>query len=146
MDYAGRVSRIAYWSGERGCIGGIRGKVEEVASSPVGEDEDGNLDEGTRKKKVKIYIMTLCVRGPFRQLGVGKMLVDWICEGGGLEREKFEVVEVYAHVWEMNEEALVWYRKRGFMVGEEVLEGYYRRLKPGGARVVRWVPPRMAER
>lgn len=46
------------------------------------------------------------------------------------------MTSVYAHVWEANEEALEWYRRRGFVVGERV-EGYYRRLKPQGARVVR---------
>lgn len=47
------------------------------------------------------------------------------------------VKEIYAHVWEANEEALEWYVKRGFEVGEEVVEGYYRKLRPSGARVVR---------
>ncbi len=42
---------------------------------------------------------------------------------------------LYAHVWEKNEEALEWYGKRGFEVGE-VVGGYYRRLKPGGATIV----------
>lgn len=44
--------------------------------------------------------------------------------------------EIYAHVWEANEEALEWYLKRGFEVGGEVVEGYYRKLRPSGARVV----------
>lgn len=44
---------------------------------------------------------------------------------------------MWAHVWEASEEALKWYMKRGFVVEEEIIRGYYRRLKPGGARVVR---------
>lgn len=40
-------------------------------------------------------------------------------------------------MWEANEEGLEWYRRRGFEVEEAVLEGYYRRLRPAGARVVR---------
>lgn len=39
-------------------------------------------------------------------------------------------------MWEGNEEGLQWYLKRGFKVRGEVLKGYYRRLRPGGARVV----------
>ena len=39
-------------------------------------------------------------------------------------------------MWEANEEALGWYVRRGFEVGEKV-EGYYRKLRPGGARVVK---------
>ncbi len=47
------------------------------------------------------------------------------------------VKEIYAHVWEANEEALEWYGKRGFVVESEVVEGYYRKLRPSGAKVVR---------
>lgn len=39
-------------------------------------------------------------------------------------------------MWEANEEALDWYGKRGFEVGGEVVQGYYRKLRPSGARVV----------
>lgn len=46
------------------------------------------------------------------------------------------MTEVYAHVWEANEEALEWYVRRGFEV-QGVVEGYYTKLRPGGARVVR---------
>ena len=43
---------------------------------------------------------------------------------------------VYAHVWEASLEALEWYVGRGFEVREGVVGGYYRRLRPQGARVV----------
>jgi hypothetical protein len=36
-----------------------------------------------------------------------------------------------------NEEALRWYAARGFYLEEAVIESYYRRLKSGGARIVR---------
>ena len=45
--------------------------------------------------------------------------------------------EIYAHVWEANEEALEWYIKRGFEVEGEMVEGYYTKLRPSGARIVR---------
>ena len=45
--------------------------------------------------------------------------------------------EVYAHVWEANGEALEWYVGRGFLVEGAVVEGYYRKLRPSGGRVVR---------
>lgn len=46
---------------------------------------------------------------------------------------------VTAHVWEANEEGLEWYKKRNFeILGKE--EGYYRKLKPQGAFLVRkWI-------
>lgn len=43
---------------------------------------------------------------------------------------------VFAHVWETNDAGLEWYRGRGFEVGD-VVRGYYRKLRPDGARVVR---------
>ena len=73
--------------------------------------------------------MTLCTLSPYRRLGVGSMLLESVL-GPGVE-------EVYAHVWEANEEALEWYAKRGFEVEREVVQGYYWKLRPGGARVVR---------
>jgi len=36
-----------------------------------------------------------------------------------------------------NEEALRWYAARGFHIEDVVVESYYRRLKSGGARIVR---------
>lgn len=53
--------------------------------------------------------------------------------------ELYGVRSVTAHVWEANEEGLEWYAKRKFEVlGKE--EGYYRKLKPGTAVLVRkWI-------
>lgn len=42
-----------------------------------------------------------------------------------------------AHVHETNDEGLRWYVARGFHVEDGVVKGYYRRLNPGGARIVR---------
>ena len=84
--------------------------------------------------------MTLGVLSPFRGVGVGGKLMEWLLNGGdgrGKGEGEWEVVEVYAHVWEANEEALEWYRKRGF-VEENVVHGYYKKLRPNGAKVVRW--------
>lgn len=49
------------------------------------------------------------------------------------------VRSVTAHVWEANEEGMEWYKKRSFdIVGKE--EGYYRKLRPQGALLVRkWI-------
>ncbi|KAL9629947.1 MAG: hypothetical protein Q9164_006649, partial [Protoblastenia rupestris] len=47
------------------------------------------------------------------------------------------ITSVYAHVWEANEDALSWYLNRGFSVDGGIIQGYYRRLRPGGARVLR---------
>lgn len=72
--------------------------------------------------------MTLCTLSPYRGLGVAGRLLEAVVGRG--------VREVYAHVWEMNVEGIGWYARRGFEV-EDVVAGYYRRLRPDGARVVR---------
>lgn len=132
------VSRMALWDGL--CIGGVRGKVEDLPEADVG-DQEGNGGSRTQpskgKRRVRMYLMTLGVLSPFRGVGVGGRLVEWLLKGGDRATE-WEVVEVYAHVWEANQEALDWYVKRGFVVEKEVLQGYYRRLRPNGAKVVRW--------
>ncbi|KAF8449936.1 hypothetical protein BGX38DRAFT_517758 [Terfezia claveryi] len=133
---AAAVSRLSWWS--HICVGGIRGKVEDIDSE--GRSSGGSEAEGG-KRKVRVYIMTLGVLSPFRGVGVGGKLMEWLLNGGdgrGKDGREWEVVEVYAHVWEANDEALEWYRRRGFVVGEDVVHGYYRKLRPNGAKVVRW--------
>jgi ribosomal protein S18 acetylase RimI-like enzyme len=53
--------------------------------------------------------------------------------------ELHSVRSVTAHVWEANEEGLEWYKKRNFeTLGKE--EGYYRKLRPQSAFLVRkWI-------
>ncbi|CAZ86627.1 unnamed protein product [Tuber melanosporum] len=113
-----RLTRLAFYnpppssspSAQPICIGAIRCRLE-----PHG----------------KLYVMTLCTLSPYRGLGVAGRLLEAVVGSG--------VREVYAHVWEMNVEGIGWYARRGFEVGA-VVGGYYRRLRPDGARVVRrWV-------
>lgn len=79
-----------------------------------------------------MYIMTLCTLSPFRNLGVAGELLRHVVE----RARELGAREVYAHVWTENGDALEWYRRRGFESGETV-GGYYRKLRPDGAVVVR---------
>ncbi|KAI5851288.1 hypothetical protein DFP73DRAFT_471314 [Morchella snyderi] len=100
-----------------------------------GEGEGGG-DGGEEKTQTggAIYIMTLCTLSPYRHLGVGTRLVASVLRAA----VELGCKEVYAHVWEANTEALEWYRRRGFDVDTgEVVKGYYSKLRPAGARVVR---------
>lgn len=126
-----------------------------MAKSEGGGNNNGNNnndDDGGGGRKV-LYIQTLAVLAPYRGLGVGKALLERLIEMVLKQQENDEtgvVGEVYAHVWEANEEGVEWYVKRGFVVVGGVVESYYRRLRPQGARVVRrrvgvgdWVRVRM---
>jgi Acetyltransferase (GNAT) family len=84
----------------------------------------------------QIYIKALCLLAPYRSMGVATALLDSILEQKEALREH-NVQFVFAHVWESNEEALEWYEKRGFSRDEALVEGYYRRLRPQGAWIVR---------
>lgn len=83
----------------------------------------------------QLYIQTIAVLSPFRRCGIATSLLDTIIKTMIEHYEK--VTHIYAHVWEANSEAMEWYRHRGFTIEEGVIEGYYRRLTPSGAKVVR---------
>jgi ribosomal protein S18 acetylase RimI-like enzyme len=83
-----------------------------------------------------LYLSTLGLLSPYRTHGIATHLLQTIVTKASLEHG---VKCVTAHVWEANEEAMEWYKKRGFeTLGKE--EGYYRKLKPSGAVLVRrWI-------
>ncbi|ORY12318.1 acyl-CoA N-acyltransferase [Clohesyomyces aquaticus] len=83
-----------------------------------------------------LYISTLCLLSPYRSHGIATHLLQAIVMKAAREHG---VKCVTAHVWEANDDGLEWYEKRGFeTLGKE--EGYYRKLKPGGAVLVRkWI-------
>lgn len=113
------------------CVGGVRCRLEipPLADPPLDPSELSQPPCGG-----SIYIMTLCTLSPYRHLGVGTQLITSILSAA----VELGCSEVYAHVWEANTDALDWYRKRGFDVDSgEVVQGYYRKLRPAGARVVR---------
>lgn len=87
------------------------------------------------KAEQALYIQTLATLAPYRSYGIASALLDTTVTAAIRYYE--DVKDIYAHVWEANEEALEWYAKRGFEVEEELVEGYYRKLRPSGARVVR---------
>ncbi|KAL6721955.1 hypothetical protein ACLMJK_001060 [Lecanora helva] len=114
-------------------VGGIQCRLEPIPIPPT--------TSSPSQPQQALYIQTLAVLSPYRCLGIATSLLDTVVttalthysssSAGGC------VAEVYAHVWEANTDALEWYRKRGFVIEEEVVESYYRKLRPGGARVVR---------
>lgn len=77
----------------------------------------------------QLYIATLATLSPYRRHGIARAL---------LELATFRAIQdhnvdcVTAHVWAANDEAIEWYRMRGF---EEVrrIPKYYRRLNPAEA-------------
>jgi N-alpha-acetyltransferase 50 len=85
----------------------------------------------------QLYIKVLCLLAPYRHMGVATALLDSTLQQQKEFLREQNVQFVFAHVWESNEEALEWYAKRGFERKGELVEAYYRKLRPGGAWVVR---------
>ncbi|OCK78650.1 acyl-CoA N-acyltransferase [Lepidopterella palustris CBS 459.81] len=80
-----------------------------------------------------LYISTLCVLPPYRRYGIATHLLAHTTSAG---IQAHNIDAVTAHVWEANDDALKWYTKRGFKeIGRE--KGYYRKLRPTGAALVR---------
>lgn len=121
-------------------IGGIQCRLEPLPCPPPEIFPTASTaPPSPHQQPHNLYIQTLAVLSPYRSLGVATALLDAIVSTALIHypRQNIKIEEVYAHVWEANEEALEWYMKRGFEVGGEVVVGYYRKLRPSGARVVR---------
>jgi ribosomal protein S18 acetylase RimI-like enzyme len=81
----------------------------------------------------QLYISTIGILAPYRSHGVAMHLLQSVVKKAV---ELHSVRSVTAHVWEANEEGLEWYKKRNFEILEKE-EGYYRKLRPQGAYLVR---------
>mmetsp|Transcript_3365 Transcript_3365/g.10243 ORF Transcript_3365/g.10243 Transcript_3365/m.10243 type:complete len:174 (-) Transcript_3365:132-653(-) len=74
----------------------------------------------------KLYIMTLGVLAPYRERGIGNQLLNHVFELCRTNKLCQNVKEIYLHVHTANEEAIQFYKKRGFQV-VETIEHYYKR-------------------
>ena len=110
-------------------IAGIQCRRVETPISPPPTSPTSTTSQET------LYIQTLATLAPYRSLGVATALLDAVITTAIRKYE--HVTSVYAHVWEANTDALEWYEKKGFEVEKGIVEGYYRKLRPTGARVVR---------
>ncbi|KAL8958058.1 MAG: hypothetical protein Q9193_004810 [Seirophora villosa] len=116
-------------------IGGIQCRMEQLPFHPSLLASSKHPAPATSGSRNYCYIQTLALLSPYRAKGIATALVETIITTLCTEKEYEGTASMYAHVWEANEEALEWYVKRRFQVGD-VVEGYYRRLKPAGARIV----------
>lgn len=92
-------------------------------SEPIG---NGNINDSNHKKN--IYVRTLGVLGPYRRLGVGRQMLNFIIK----QCEKDKTIEkIYLHVQPINKEALQFYTSCGFKA-VDVIHGYYRQLPDEG--------------
>eukprot|EP01027_Heterolobosea_sp_BB2_P011359 GEZU01016536.1.p1 GENE.GEZU01016536.1~~GEZU01016536.1.p1 ORF type:complete len:176 (+),score=50.01 GEZU01016536.1:358-885(+) len=73
----------------------------------------------------KLYIMTLGVLAPYRQLGIGTRLLQRMMD---LAKKHPSIDEIYLHVQTTNTEGIQFYKKHGFAIKEEI-RNYYKRIE-----------------
>lgn len=119
------LSRVAVWadspSTEGKVVGGIVCRLEPSQMNP---------------KECDLYIQSLALLSPYRSQGLATALLDSIIAATA-HLTTVKVTSLYAHVWTENQDGLTWYAARGFTREKYALQGYYRKLKPDTAWVLR---------
>ncbi|KAH7019217.1 hypothetical protein EDB80DRAFT_192736 [Ilyonectria destructans] len=127
---SGPFSRVITWEHD-GCepkvIGGVVCQLE-----PDFEAAKAGMDEIPKN----LYIQSLCLLSPYRSLGLANAAVDNIAATAVADLD-LHVEALTAHVWTDNEEGLKWYEGRGFQREEQPIRGYYMKLRPDSAWLVR---------
>jgi N-alpha-acetyltransferase 50 len=109
-----------------------------IAPTPMNSKDDG-VDVGLAgSRRRRIYVMSLCLLAPYRGFGIASQLLDAVVANACLAPSPAAdgPLHIYAHVHAPNLLALEFYQKRGFVLDETVIEGYYPRLRPRDARLV----------
>ncbi|CAG8533666.1 14237_t:CDS:2 [Ambispora leptoticha] len=120
----GEFAKLAYFNDA--CVGGVCCRKELIAGTP---------------EKSKLYIMTLGVLAPYRNLGLGTALLKHILEhahsinSSPTPQNHPKFTEVYLHVQTSNNEAISFYKKYDFeIVG--TIQDYYKKITPPDAYIL----------
>ncbi|KAI5288413.1 hypothetical protein KEM54_005231 [Ascosphaera aggregata] len=139
-------------------IGAIKCSLEPIVSTEA---------PSTMPIANNLYIETLLLQAPFRGNGIAKALLESIlyepvtCTDDESDDSQpshqkissivkhYNIRTISAHVHESNEDALQWYLARGFIIQPVTIEGYYRKMRPSGAKIVvkamKWGEEKVAE-
>ncbi|OBT42331.1 hypothetical protein VE00_06508, partial [Pseudogymnoascus sp. WSF 3629] len=110
----------------------VGGVVCRLEPSPLGVAGAGPGGESQQ-----LYIQSLTLLSPYRHLGLASAALESIITAIVASPLSPPITSLYAHVWTENTEGLEWYKARGFEVEGDVVGGYYRRLNPDTAWVLR---------
>ena len=126
------LSRVILWTDPAPkVIGGIVCRLDPSLSPSSTSPSPQYLEE-----IYDIYIQSLALLSPYREKGLAAEALESIIAAAVAEKE-VRIRDLYAHVWTNNLEALKWYAARGFKKEENVIQGYYRRLEPDTAWILR---------
>lgn len=122
-------------------VGAVCCRKENCASNKafgkaIPQSSTNSPDTGNPSSMSSLYIMTLGVLAPYRERGIGKQLITHVLDLVRASPACADVVDIYLHVQEGNDEALRFYEGYGFEVKEK-LGGYYKRIEPSDCYIVR---------
>ena len=128
-------SRVILWQDDPShlpkVVGGIVCRLDPSLASdftaPAPNFFDGLCD---------IYVQSLVLLSPYRGHGLAAAALKSVIDAA-TEQVRFKIVGLYAHVWTENTQALEWYIARGFKKEEPAINGYYKRLNPDSAWILR---------
>jgi N-alpha-acetyltransferase 50 len=129
---SGLFSRVITWadsnspiSTEPKVVGGVVCHIEPSPFNPTAQPPEHVL-----------YIQSLCLLSPYRSLGLAAVALEEIVTTA-VTATGINVQAVYAHAWTENEDGLRWYEARGFKKDGAPIEGYYFKLRPNSAWIVK---------
>ncbi|KAG6049784.1 hypothetical protein E4U39_005533 [Claviceps sp. Clav50 group G5] len=135
------LARVITWSHDGQApkvVGAVVCLIEDDEANANANAHDPQSDETQRPQT--LYLRSMCLLAPYRGLGLAQAALGDILEG--VRHRNVNVVSITAHVWTENEDGLRWYKGRGFEKDSvKPLEGYYLRLRPGTAWLVRKALP-----
>eukprot|EP00891_Asterochloris_glomerata_P009875 jgi/Astpho2/9875/fgenesh1_pm.00152_%23_1_t len=88
--------------------------------------------EASEEGSKRLYIILLGVLAPYRGMLTGTRLLEKSLHECSKDSS---IKEVYLHVQSNNEDAVQFYKRNGFAVGDTI-KGYYKRLTPSDAIVL----------
>jgi N-alpha-acetyltransferase 50 len=149
---SGLLSRVITWqdkddkAGEPQVIGGLVCRIEP-ADQPTLPNGHGRGSNGAvpgflgGDEEHALYMQALSLLSPYRSLGLAAMALEHVLATAALlpaAGMEVNIRSAYAHVWTENEDGLRWYDRRGFVNdGSEPVSGYYFKLRPDSAWLVR---------
>jgi ribosomal protein S18 acetylase RimI-like enzyme len=129
------VSRVILWedlhSKETKVVGGIVCRLDPSPSAVSGSQASQAIEAS-----YDVYLQSLVLLSPYREKGLAAAALRNVIEAA-TQLEGVRVRGLYAHVWTDNTDALRWYSARAFQKDEVVIHGYYKRLKPDTAWILR---------
>lgn len=115
---ADQITKLAFYSELP--VGAIKAKLVN-SSHKVPSFEAATAPPPNNIVPNTVYVESVAVLEAYRGQGVATKLFDWLV--GEAEQRFVHLIMLHVHV--DNTAAIEWYKKRGFVQGEEVVANYY---------------------